>query len=60
VHCRTCGTAGVIFVPSEVDSALELETGNLRASWYQAGYERAAAHVRLNGTDTDIEIDIAA
>jgi|tagenome__1003787_1003787.scaffolds.fasta_scaffold12077624_2 hypothetical protein len=45
VRCGTCGTAGVIFVLSEVASELELETGNMQASWYQAGYERAAANL---------------
>jgi hypothetical protein len=42
IRCATCGIAGVIFVPSEVEDELEIETGNLLASWYQAGYEQAA------------------
>jgi hypothetical protein len=43
IRCETCGTAGVIFVPSEIEHELEIETGNLLASWYQAGYEQAGA-----------------
>jgi hypothetical protein len=43
IRCGTCGTAGVIFVRSELQHELELETGNLRASWYQAGHDRAGA-----------------
>jgi len=45
VVCRECGTAGVIFVPAEVDDPLvgEPEADCLRAAWLQAGIEKARA-----------------
>jgi predicted nucleic acid-binding Zn-ribbon protein len=41
IRCEACGTAGIIFVPSELESELDLETGSLLGSWYLAGHERA-------------------
>lgn len=43
VHCRQCGTAGVIFVPAEADAAVagDPESDGLRAVWLRAGLERA-------------------
>lgn len=38
--CRECGTAGVIFVPAEIEhpGAAEPDAG-LRAVWLRAGFE---------------------
>lgn len=44
IRCQTCGTAGVIFVRSELDGELDFESGSLLGSWYRAGYEQAGAH----------------
>lgn len=43
--CRTCGTAGVIFVPAEVgdSSTGEPETAEPRAAWLKAGLDYARA-----------------
>lgn len=43
--CRTCGTAGVIFVPVGVDEPIagDPETDGLRAAWLRAGLEQARA-----------------
>ncbi len=43
--CRECGTAGIIFVPAEVDDPMvgEPEVDSLRAAWLQAGIEKARA-----------------
>ena len=43
--CRECGTAGVIFVPAEVDDPLvgEPEVDSLRTAWLHAGIEKARA-----------------
>ena len=39
--CRECGTAGVIFVPAEVEdaSAAEPDIDSLRSAWLRAGFE---------------------
>ena len=39
--CRECGTAGVIFVPAEVEdaSAAVPDIDSLRAAWLRAGLE---------------------
>ena len=41
--CRECGTAGVIFVPVEVDDPIagDPEADSLRAVWLRAGFEQA-------------------
>jgi len=41
--CRECGTAGVIFVPAEVDDTItgEPEADSLRAVWLRAGLDQA-------------------
>lgn len=43
--CRTCGTAGVIFVPVGVDEPIagDPEAGSPRAVWLTAALERARA-----------------
>ena len=43
--CRECGTAGVIFVPADVDDPLigDLDASCLRAVWLNAGLEQARA-----------------
>lgn len=42
VFCRECGTAGVSFVPVEVDGITgDPEADSLRAVWLQAGLEPA-------------------
>jgi hypothetical protein len=46
VRCETCGTAGGIFVRSEIENELEVEDGSLLASWVRAGYERAGSEAR--------------
>lgn len=43
-QCRECGTAGVIFVPAEVDPVTGTPaTDSLRALWLEAGLEEARA-----------------
>jgi hypothetical protein len=39
--CGECGTAGVIFVPAEIDdaSAAQSDAESLRAVWLRAGLE---------------------
>lgn len=41
--CRECGTAGVIFVPVDVDDPVtgDPEADSLRAVWLRAGLEQA-------------------
>ncbi len=41
--CRECGTAGVIFVPVDVDDPVtgDSEADSLRAVWLRAGLEQA-------------------
>jgi hypothetical protein len=41
--CGECGTAGVIFVPAEVDDPLvgDLDANCLRAVWLNAGFDQA-------------------
>jgi hypothetical protein len=43
VRCRECGTAGVIFVPVDIDDPIagDPEADSLRAAWLRAGFERA-------------------
>jgi hypothetical protein len=43
VRCDECGTAGIIFALSDEQNELEPEAGDLRASWFQAGLDQAAA-----------------
>ena len=42
VLCRECGTAGVIFVPVEVEDPIAggPEADSLRAAWLRAGLEQ--------------------
>jgi hypothetical protein len=42
VHCRECGTAGVIFVAADIDDPIvgAPEADGLRAVWLKAGLER--------------------
>ena len=46
--CHECGTAGVIFVPVEVDDPMvgDPEADSLRAVWFRAGLERDRAALR--------------
>jgi hypothetical protein len=39
--CAECGTAGVIFVPAEIDdtSTAQSNADSLRAVWLRAGFE---------------------
>jgi hypothetical protein len=43
VQCRECGTAGVIFVPVDIDDPIagDPEADSLRAVWLRAGLEQA-------------------
>jgi hypothetical protein len=43
--CGQCGTAGVIFVPAEVDDAFQgdLDADSLRGLWLRVGFEHARA-----------------
>ncbi len=43
VLCRECGTAGAIFVPTEIDDPLagDPEADGLRAVWLRAGLDQA-------------------
>lgn len=45
VHCRQCGTAGVIFTPADTHAAVagDPESDGLRAVWLRAGLEQARA-----------------
>jgi hypothetical protein len=45
VVCRECGTAGVIFVPVEIEDPMAGDPDNdsLRSAWLRAGIERAQA-----------------
>lgn len=44
VFCRECGTAGVVFVPAEVNQDTgDPEADSLRAAWLEAGLEHARA-----------------
>lgn len=43
-QCRECGTAGVIFVPAEVDPTTGVpDDESVRALWLEAGLEQARA-----------------
>jgi hypothetical protein len=41
--CRECGTAGVIFVPVDIDDPIagRPEADSLRTAWLRAGFEQA-------------------
>ena len=43
--CRECGTAGVIFVPVDIDEPIvrDPEDDSLRAVWVRAGFEQTRA-----------------
>jgi hypothetical protein len=45
--CCECGTAGVIFVPADIQDPISgvPETDNLRSAWLRAGLEQARAPV---------------
>jgi hypothetical protein len=45
ITCRECGTAGVIFVPTDVPDPIvgDPEAENLSAVWLRAGMERLHA-----------------
>ena len=44
--CRECGTAGVIFVPVDLEDPIagDPDSENLRSAWLRAGFEHAAAN----------------
>ena len=41
--CRSCGTAGAIFVEAEPGIDIESDADSLRAYWIQRGVEEAAS-----------------
>jgi len=45
VHCRECGTAGIIFVPLNINDPIagDPDVDSLRAVWLRAGLEQARA-----------------
>jgi hypothetical protein len=47
VSCRECGTAGVIFVPVDINDPLvgTPEAGSLRAVWLRAGLEQGRSRL---------------
>jgi hypothetical protein len=47
VACDECGTAGVIFVPVDLDDPITADPGaeNLRAVWLRAGLEQPSINV---------------
>lgn len=49
VHCCECGTAGVIFVPVDIDDPIAGDAGGdgLRAAWLRAGLEHTRAERAL-------------